>query len=126
MPPSKPKRRRGGASSRGRKKHRRLDTIHDVAPAPPRRPRVATPTRRRAAGARGCAALRYCSTPRRSLRRADHGGVGSSGATRRGSKGRSRDEADGREMEEDEDDDGEMWYGARGCGMNNADDLFNA
>jgi hypothetical protein len=29
-------------------------------------------------------------------------------------------------MEEDEDDDGEMWYGARGCGMNNADDLFNA
>ncbi|GJM93628.1 hypothetical protein PR202_ga10197 [Eleusine coracana subsp. coracana] len=122
MPPSKPKRRRGGATSRGRKKHKRLDAIHDVARAPP----PPSPggigggdgedsdaeARRRSTRVRRAPVLLDTSplpSPRHKRPRGGGGGgFGSSGGSRRRSKGRSRDEVDDREMEgeEDEDDDG--------------------
>ncbi|KAK3161523.1 hypothetical protein QOZ80_1BG0078180 [Eleusine coracana subsp. coracana] len=120
MPPSKPKRRRGGASSRGRKKHKRLDAIHDVtrAPPPPFPGGIGgggedsdAEARRRSTRVRRAPVLLDTSplpSPRHKRPRGGGGGFGSSGASRRRSKGRSRDEVDGREMEgeEDEDDDG--------------------
>ncbi|KAL6615765.1 hypothetical protein ACP70R_038035 [Stipagrostis hirtigluma subsp. patula] len=120
MPPSKPKRRRGGAS-RGRKKQKRLDAIHDVTPvSPPPSPGGCIgggggedsdeEARRRSTRVRRAPVVLDTSplpSPRRKRPRRGGGGVGSSGTSRRGSKGRTRDEADVREVVEDEEGDDE-------------------
>ncbi|KAF8695960.1 hypothetical protein HU200_036838 [Digitaria exilis] len=120
MPPSKPKRRRGGASARSRKKQKRLDAIRDVAPPPPPPAPLggggggdgedsdAEGIRRSTRVRRAPAVLDTSPLPSpRGKRPRRGGGVGASGSSRRGSRGRARDEADARGMEEEEDDDEE-------------------
>uniref|UniRef100_A0A0E0C5T4 PHD-type domain-containing protein n=1 Tax=Oryza meridionalis TaxID=40149 RepID=A0A0E0C5T4_9ORYZ len=128
MPPSRPKRRRGGsARSRGRKKQKRLDAIHDVAPvsAPPAGASVVggrggesedsdAEGPRRSTRVRRAPALLDTSplpSPRRKRARGGGGGVAGSsgGSSRRRSRGRARGEAGaareiGEEEEEEEDD----------------------
>ncbi|XP_062206464.1 uncharacterized protein LOC133908443 [Phragmites australis] len=120
MPPSKPKRRRGGAGSRGRKKQKRLDAIHDVAPAPPPPSPGAgagdddsdAEAIRRSTRVRRAPVVLDTSplpSPRRKRPRRGGGGVGSSGSSRRGTKSRTRDEADAWEMEEEDDEGSVVW-----------------
>ncbi|WVZ69342.1 hypothetical protein U9M48_018142 [Paspalum notatum var. saurae] len=126
MLPSKPKRGRGGASSRSRKKQKRLDAIRDIAPPPPPPPpaplgggggdgdsdaeAIRRSTRvRRAPVVLDTSPLR---SPRRKRPRRG-GGVGSSGSSRRGSRRRPRHEADARGMEEEEDDEGSVVWRSR-------------
>ncbi|KAG8077504.1 hypothetical protein GUJ93_ZPchr0007g5566 [Zizania palustris] len=108
MPPSAPKRRRGGSSrSRGRKKQKRLDAINDVAPAPPPEGGGGDGEDSDAEALRRSTRVRRAPTvldtsplpsPRRKRARRGGGMAASSGSSRRGSKGRSRGEADAREI----------------------------
>lgn len=131
MPPSKPKRRRGGASSRGRKKQKRLDAIRDVAPPPPPLAPLGgvggggddsdsdsdsdEESIRRSKRVRRAPVVLDTSplpSPRRTRSRRGCR-VGSSGSSRRGSRGRPPNEADARGMEEVEDDEGSVVWRSR-------------
>ncbi|RLM94030.1 hypothetical protein C2845_PM08G21530 [Panicum miliaceum] len=118
MPPSKPKRRRGGASSRGRKKQKRLDAIHDVAPPPPPPAPLgvggggaddddsdAEGIRRSTRVRRAPVVLDTSPLPSPRRKRPRRGGaVGASGSSRKGRRGRARDEADAGGMEDEEEE----------------------
>lgn len=122
MPPSKLKQRRGGASSRARKKQKRLDAIRDVAPPLPPSPPLggsdgdsdAEAIRRSKRVRRAPVVLDTSPLPSPRRKRSRRGGgVGSSTSSRRGSRRRPRHEADARGMEGEEDDEGSVVWRSR-------------
>ncbi|ONM39476.1 P-loop containing nucleoside triphosphate hydrolase superfamily protein [Zea mays] len=123
MPPSKPKRRRGGAASRGRKKQKRLDAIRDVPPPPPPPAPLAggggsdseeESIRRSKRVRRAPVVLDTSPLPSPRGKRSRRGvRVGSSGSSRRGSRGRAPHEVDARGVEEGEYDEGSVVWRSR-------------